>query len=73
MQSWPAPSPHPSRHHLVNTSIVVVVLGILPFAWDAATPWKVLGLLVSLALVSRSAVLVWGEAFSTRNLPDTAR
>jgi hypothetical protein len=73
MHSWLEPRLAPPlqlpRHHLIDTAIVVIVLGVLPFAWDAATAWKVLGLLVSLALVCRSAVLVWREAFSTRPQP----
>ncbi len=53
------------RSFLLRTALVVVVLGVLPVAWDAPLIWQVLGPVVAAALAGRAAVLVWQTAFST--------
>jgi hypothetical protein len=61
----PAEPPVPLRQHLLRTALVVLVLGVLPFAWGAHPAWQVLGTLVSVALVGRGLQLVWRAVFST--------
>jgi hypothetical protein len=53
------------RQHLLRTAVIVVVLGVLPFAWDADPAWQLLGTAVSIAVVVRSVQLVWRAVFST--------
>ncbi len=50
---------------LRNTALVLVVLGVLPFAVDAPVLWRLAGPVVAGLLVARAAVLVWRRAFST--------
>jgi hypothetical protein len=61
----PDPCAPTARHHLVTTTLIVVVLGVLPFAWDAAAVWRVLGPIVSAAVLVRSLRLLWRDVFST--------
>jgi hypothetical protein len=58
-------APIPLRQHLTRAAVIVLVLGVLPFAWDAHPAWQLLGALVAAAVVVRSAQLVWRAAFST--------
>ncbi len=50
---------------LLNAAVIVLVLGVLPVAWDAAPVWQVLGPLVAAAVTLHTARLVWQEVFST--------
>ncbi len=50
---------------LINTAVIVLVLGVLPFAWDAAAGWKALGPLVAAVVAVHAARLIWQEVFST--------
>ena len=59
------PAPTPLRQHLARAAVIVVVLGVLPFAWGAQPAWQLLGVLVSVAMVARSVQLVWRAVFST--------
>jgi hypothetical protein len=59
------PAPAPLRHHLARAALIVVVLGVLPFAWDAHPAWQLLGTLVSVAVVTRSVQLVRRAVGST--------
>ncbi|MDK3257902.1 hypothetical protein [Blastococcus capsensis] len=47
------------------TAVIAVTLGVLPVAWDAPVVWQVLGPLVALVYVVRTALVVWQEIFST--------
>ena len=58
-------STEPLRQHLTRAAVIVVVLGVLPFAWDAGPAWQVTGTLVSVAVVVRTLQLVWRAVFST--------
>ncbi|MGZ4641346.1 MAG: hypothetical protein ACXVX8_04405 [Blastococcus sp.] len=53
------------RPHLVNTAVIVAVLGVLPFVAHTSGLWRVLGPVLSGALVVRSLQLLWRDAFST--------
>jgi hypothetical protein len=55
----------PLRQHLTRAAVIVVVLGILPFAWGAGPAWQVIGVLVSVTVVVRVLRLVWRTVFST--------
>jgi hypothetical protein len=57
--------PAPLRQQLLRTAVIVLVLGVLPFAWDADPAWQLLGALVSIAMIVRSVQLVWRAVFST--------
>jgi hypothetical protein len=46
-------------------ALIVVALGILPFVLQTGPLWRVLGTLVAVAMMLRSAQLVWRAAFST--------
>jgi hypothetical protein len=59
------PLTEPLRQHLTRAAVVVVVLGVLPFAWDAGPAWQMIGTLVSVAVVVRALQLVWRAVFST--------
>ena len=59
------PPTEPLRRHLTRAAVIVVVLGVLPFAWDAGPAWQVTGPLVSVAVVVRALQLVWRAVFST--------
>ena len=59
------PAPTPLRQHLARAAVIVVVLGVLPFAWGAHPVWQLLGGLVSVAVVARALQLVWRAVFST--------
>jgi hypothetical protein len=59
------PSPTPLGRHLARVALIVVALGILPFVLQTGPLWRVLGTLVAVAMVLRSAQLVWRAAFST--------
>jgi hypothetical protein len=50
---------------LASTALIVLVLGVLPIAWGTSPVWRVVGCLVSLALVAHAAQVVWREVFST--------
>jgi hypothetical protein len=58
-------SPASLHRHLARSALLVAVLGLLPFLLDAHAAWRVLGTLVSVALVGRGLQLVWRRAFST--------
>jgi hypothetical protein len=53
------------RGFLVNTAVVAVVLGVLPFLWEAHLVWRLLGPLAGGGLLARAGVVVWRAAFST--------
>ena len=59
------PAPAPLRQHLARAAVIVLVLGVLPFAWDAHPVWQLLGALVSVAVAARALQLVWRAVFST--------
>jgi len=59
------PPAEPLRRHLTRAAVIVVVLGVLPFAWDAGAAWQVTGPLVTVAVVVRALQLVWRAVFST--------
>jgi hypothetical protein len=63
--STPSPSGSGKRHHLVDTAVVVTVLGVLPVAWDAPVAWQVLGPAACVPVVGHSLLRVWREVFST--------
>lgn len=50
---------------LLDAAVIVLALGVLPVAWDAAPVWQVLGPLVAAAVALHTARLVWQEVFST--------
>ena len=50
---------------LANTAVVAVVLGVLPFLWEAHLVWRLLGPLVAAVLLVRAGVLAWRAAVST--------
>jgi hypothetical protein len=64
-RSLDIPSTEPLRRHLTRAAVIVLVLGVLPFAWDAHPAWQLLGALVSVAVVVRALQLVWRAVFST--------
>jgi hypothetical protein len=45
--------------------VVAVVLGVLPFLWEAHLVWRLLGPVVAAVLLGRAGVLVWRAAVST--------
>ena len=53
------------RGFLGNTAVVAVVLGVLPFLWEAHLVWRLLGPAVAAVLLGRAGVLVWRAAVST--------
>lgn len=53
---------------LTTAALVVVVLGVLPFLWDAPAVWRVLGPVVAAAFAGHALRVLWQEAFSTRSL-----
>jgi hypothetical protein len=53
------------RGFVANTAVVAVVLGVLPFLWEAHLVWRLLGPAVAGALLTRAAVLTWRAAVST--------
>ena len=59
------PAPVPLGQQLTRTAVIVLVLGVLPFVWDAYPAWQLLGALVSVAVVARTLHLVWRAVFST--------
>jgi hypothetical protein len=58
-------TPLPLPRQLARTVLLVVVLGVLPFALDAAPLWRIIGTTVAVVLVVRSLQLVWRAVFST--------
>ncbi|UOY01686.1 hypothetical protein [Blastococcus sp. PRF04-17] len=64
-RSGAAEEPASPRQHLARTAVIVVVLGVLPFALDAAAAWQVLGTLVAATFVARALQVIWRAAFST--------
>jgi hypothetical protein len=62
------------RAFLANTAVVAVVLGVLPFLWEAHLVWRLLGPVVAAVLLVRAGVVVWRAAVSTspRHLTPTA-
>ncbi len=64
-RSDPSAAPNPLRQQLLRTALIVLVLGVLPLAWDAEPAWQVLGVSVSLVMIARSAQLFWRAVFST--------
>ena len=67
MRDLDSPPPRRRRPHLVNTVVIVAVLGVLPFVAHASEVWRVLGPVLSGALVVRTLHLLWRDAFSTRS------
>ena len=59
------PPTEPLRQHLTRAAVIVVVLGVLPFAWSAGPAWQGIGTLVSVAVVVRALLLVWRAVFSS--------
>jgi hypothetical protein len=59
------PAPASLRQHVTRAAVIVVVLGVLPFAWDAHPAWQLLGAPVSVAVVARTLQLLWRAVFST--------
>ena len=55
----------PLRHHLTRAAVIVVVLGVLPFAWGAGPAWQAIGTLVAVAIGFHALQLVWRAVFST--------
>ena len=55
----------PIARRLASTALIVVVLGVLPIAWDASVVWQLVGCTISVALVTHTARTVWNEVFST--------
>jgi hypothetical protein len=55
----------PLAQTLAGPALIVVVLGILPLAWDAPVVWKVLGPLVAAVYAVRALTTVWRQVFST--------
>jgi hypothetical protein len=53
------------RGFAANTAVVAVVLGVLPFLWEAPLVWRLLGPAVGGVLLTRAAVLVWRAVIST--------
>jgi hypothetical protein len=53
------------RAFLANTAVVAVVLGVLPFLWEAPLVWRLLGPVVAAVLLGRAGVLVWRATVST--------
>ena len=53
------------RAFLANTAVVAVVLGVLPFLWEAPLVWRLLGPVVAAVLLGRVGVLMWRAAVST--------
>jgi hypothetical protein len=52
-----------------TAALIVLVLGVLPIAWEADAPWRVFGLLVAAGYAVHAARVVWREAFSTAPRP----
>jgi hypothetical protein len=50
---------------LASTALIVLVLGVLPIAWDASVVWQIAGCTVSVALVVHTARFLWREAVSS--------
>jgi len=65
MRDLDPPPARRRRPHLVNTAVIVAVLGVLPFVAHAPEVWRVLGPVLSGALVVRTLQLLWRDAFST--------
>jgi hypothetical protein len=59
------PPASPLRQHVARAAVIVLVLGVLPFVWDAHQAWQLLGTLISVAVVVRTLQLVWRAVFST--------
>ena len=55
---------------LASTALIVVVLGVLPIAWDASAVWQVVGCVVSLILVVHTARIAGGR--SSAPVPGTS-
>ena len=55
-----------------TAAVVVLVLGVLPLAWDAPGVWQVLGPIVAAAYAVRAVRAVWDHAFSTAS-PELTR
>ena len=53
------------RSFLANTVVIAVVLGVLPFLWEAHLAWRLLGPAVSAVLLVRAGVVAWRAAVST--------
>ncbi|MGY1770938.1 hypothetical protein [Blastococcus sp. SYSU D00813] len=53
---------------LATTALLVLVLGVLPFLWDAPGVWRVLGPAAAALFAVHAVRVVWHEAFSTRHL-----
>jgi len=65
MRDLDPPPARRRRPHLVNTAVIVAVLGVLPFVAHAPEVWRALGPVLSGALVVRTLQLLWRDAFST--------
>jgi hypothetical protein len=59
---------------VLNIGVIVIVLGVLPFALDAGAAWQTLGPLVAAAFALRGLQLFWRHVCSTdpRHLPPRA-
>jgi hypothetical protein len=55
----------PLAKALAGPALIVVLLGVLPLAWDAPLVWKVLGPLVAAVFAVRALTVVWHQVFST--------
>jgi hypothetical protein len=60
-----SPAAETLRHHLIRAAVIVVVLGVLPFAWDVRPAWQAIGTLVAIAVGVRALQLIWRAVFST--------
>jgi hypothetical protein len=50
---------------LATAALIIMVFGVLPFAWDAAAIWKLVGPVVAVALSLPALRQVWRQVFST--------
>lgn len=55
----------PVVHAVGTAAVIVVVLGVLPIAWNASGVWQVLGPVVAAVYAVRAGRVVWVHAFST--------
>ena len=54
-----------TARRLASTAVIVLVLGVLPLAWNASVVWQIVGCAVSVVLVVHTARVIWREVFST--------
>ncbi|RBY85146.1 hypothetical protein [Blastococcus sp. TF02A-26] len=58
----------PLARTLTTAALFVVVLGVLPFVWDADGPWLVFGPLAAAAYAVHAVRVLWRHAFSTTHV-----